>query len=210
MTTRHHTLGTACACALLLLTTACGKDTAEPQCGEPLYGGSATDEAWMTMVDAQKKPMDSSRAVTVVSPIEGETFAGSAAPPRFSWTSPLRASLERTSPGRLARARSRSSKGPLAWLGELLVPTAEAHLPPFTGDIYLVQVTVPGSQCPVEVLTSELSWQLDAASWNALAGTNGADLSLQVTSAYLQENRLKEGPYRLATPRTFHRAGPTP
>jgi hypothetical protein len=206
MTTRQRILGSVCASVLLLLTSACGKDEETPKCGEPLYGGSATDEAWMTMVDAQGKPMDSSRAVTVMTPAEGEAIAASAMPPRISWTSPLRASLERDTSGRLARAFPRPSRGPLAWLGELLVPTAEAHLPPYTGDIYLVQLTVPGRECPLEVLTSELSWQMDAASWNTVAGANGQDLSLQITSAYLQENRLKEGPYRLETPHTFRRA----
>jgi hypothetical protein len=206
MTNRQRLLGSACASALLLLTSACGKEAPESKCGEPLYGGSATDEAWMTMVDAQKKPMDSSLAVTLMSPAEGETFAANATPPTFSWTSPLRASLERDRPSRHARASARSSRGPLAWLGELLVPTAEAHLPPFTGDIYLVQVTVPGRECPVEVLTSELAWKVDEASWATLGGAAGQDLRLQVTSAYLQDNRLKEGPYRLATPRTFRRA----
>jgi hypothetical protein len=209
MATRRRIVEGVCASMLLLLTAACGKDEA-PKCGEPLYGGTATDEAWMTMVDAQKKPPDSSRAVTVTSPADGETYAASAAPPLLSWTSPLRASLERETPSRLARAFPRRARGPLAWLGELLVPTAEAHLPPYTGDIYLVEVTVPGRECSLQVLTSELSWQMDAASWNTVAGANGQDLSLQVTSAYLQENRLKEGPYRMATPRTFRRAAATP
>lgn len=203
-------LGSACASALLLLTAACGKSEETPKCGEPLYGGSATDEAWMTMVDAQSKPMNSSRAVAVTAPAEGATIAADAPPPQITWTSPLRASLERDTPSRLARASRRTSRGPLAWLGELLVPTAEAHLPPFTGDIYLVELTVPGRECPISVLTSELSWQMDAASWNEVAGANGQNLSLQITSAYLQENRLTEGPYRLDTPRTFHRAAALP
>jgi hypothetical protein len=90
------------------------------------------------------------------------------------------------------------------------VPTAEAHLPPYTGDIYLVQVTVPGRECPVQVLTSELSWQIDEASWAIMAGAGGQALSVQITSAYLQENRLKEGPYRMATPRTFQRSDTLP
>ncbi len=201
----------ACACSLLLLlTSACGDDAPESKCGEPLYGGSATDEAWMAMVDAQQKPTDASRAVSLMSPEEGQTFSASAAPPLFSWTSPLRASLERDTPTRLARAYRRSSPGLLAWLGELLVPTAEAHLPPFTGDIYLLQVTVPGRECPVEVLTSELSWQVDTESWKAMGQAADQDLSLQVISAYLQDNRVKEGPYRLATPRTFRLTATTP
>ena len=208
MTTRQRILWSVCA-SCLLLTAACGKDE-EPKCGEPLYGGSATDEAWMTMVDARSKPTDSSRAVTLMSPAEGETFAASAAPPRFSWTSPLRASLEQDRPSRYAVARPRPSRGVLSWVAELLVPTAEAHLPPFTGDIYFVEVSLPGRECPLQVLTSELSWQVDAASWSTLGEVAGQDLRLQVTSAYLQDNRIKEGPYRLEAPRTFRRAATTP
>jgi hypothetical protein len=201
-------LWSACATALLLST---GCDSGETECGEPLYGGRATDEAWRAMVDAQKKPMDASRAVTLVSPEPGQTYAADAAPPRWSWTSPLRASLVRpASGGMLAQAHRRARPSVLAWVGELLVPTAEAHLPPFTGDLYWVQVTVPGRQCPVEVLTSELEWQLDAESWKALGEAAGQELSIQVTSAYLKDNQVTEGPYRLDAPRPFRRSGGTP
>jgi hypothetical protein len=209
MTTTRRILASFCGAALLLLGSACDKEE-EQNCGEPLYGGSATDEAWMTMVDAQKKAADASRAVTVTAPAEGEVHPANTPPPQISWTSPLRASLERDTPGRLALASPRSSRGPLAWLGELLVPTAEAHLPPFTGDIYLVQVTVPGRECPVQVLTSELSWQVDEDSWAIMAGAKDQPLSVQITSAYLQDNRLKEGPFRMATPRTFRRSDTLP
>jgi hypothetical protein len=210
MTTRRHLLGSICASGFLLLTSACGKDPEGPDCGEPLYGGSATDEAWRTMVDAKKKAADSSRAVTVMWPAEGEVHPQNVPPPTLSWTSPLRASLERDTPGRLVQAFPRPSRGPLSWLAELLVPTAEAHLAPFTGDIYWVQVTVPGRECPVEVLTSELSWKIDDASWALMSEPGSQGLSLQITSAYLQDNRLKEGPYQLAQPRTFQRTADAP
>jgi hypothetical protein len=209
MTTTRSILVSFCGVTLLLLGSACGKEE-EQKCGEPLYGGSATDEAWMTMVDAQKKAADASKAVTVTAPAEGEVHPANTPPPRISWTSPLRASLERDTPGRLALAFPRPSRGPLAWLGELLLPTAEAHLPPFTGDIYLVQVTVAGRECPVQVLTSELSWQVDEDSWAIMAGAKDQPLSVQITSAYLQDNRLKEGPFRMATPRTFRRSDTLP
>jgi hypothetical protein len=209
MTTRQRIFWSVCASSLLLLTAGCGGEE-ESKCGEPLYGGSATDEAWMTIVDARSKSTDSSRAVTLVSPTEGETFAAGVAAPRFSWTSPLRASLEQNTPSRYATARPPRSRGVLSWVAELLVPTAEAHLPPYTGDIYFVEVTVPGRECPVQLLTSELAWQVDSASWQTMNEAAGQDLRIQVTSAYLQDNRLKEGPYRLETPRTFRRAAAAP
>lgn len=210
MTTRRRVLESVCASALLLFTAACGKDEEEPKCGAPLYGGSATDEAWMTMVDAQKKSADSSRAVTVTWPHEGEYHSLNNPPPAITWTSPLRASLVRDTPGKLAQASPQRSRGVLSWLGELLIPTAEAHLPPYTGDIYWVQISVPGRECPVEMLTSELSWQLDADTWSPLSEPTTQGLSLQITSAYLQENRLKEGPFKMAQPRIFQRLSPSP
>ncbi|SET97186.1 hypothetical protein [Stigmatella erecta] len=208
MTKRVRVLWSACA-SLLLLTAACGEDDA-PVCGEPLYGGSATDEAWMTMTDAAKKPQDTSHAVTVDAPSEGQAFAADAAPPRFTWIPPISSREAAASPGRLAQAHRRRAPGPLAWLGHLLIPTAEAHLPPYTGYIYWVQVTVPGRPCPVDVLTSELAWQVDPESWRMMGTAAGKDLSLQVTSAYLLENRLMEGPFRQETPRTFRREAAAP
>ena len=202
MTTRL--LWSACATALLF-TSAGGRGEAER--GEPRYGGTATDEAWMTMVDARKKAVSAERAVDLASPAPGETYAADAPPPRWTWTSPL-ASLERpASDSRLALAAPRAKRSPLAWLGELLLPTAEAHLPPYTGDIYWVRVTVPGRACPVDVLTSELEWQLDAATWSAIGEARNQDISIEVTSAYLELNVLREGPYRPEAPRVFRRAG---
>ncbi|HLM45296.1 MAG TPA: hypothetical protein VK458_15600 [Myxococcaceae bacterium] len=199
-------LSIACVAALSLATSACDSSS---ECEEPLYGGNATDEAWRSLVDVKQRPADSSLAVTVVSPTEGQLYATDAAPPRWEWTSPLNASVDRPRSGALAlKASPRSSRSFSAWLGELLLPTAHAHLPPFTGDIYWVEVSTPGSKCPVaQVLTSDLSWQLDATTWAELA-RSGQSFSVQVTSAYLQENRVTEGPYTLATPRTFRRGTP--
>jgi hypothetical protein len=203
MTMRTRVLWSACA-SLLLLTSACGDGEESSGCGEPLYGGSATDEAWMTMTDAAKKPKDTSQAVAVDAPTEGQSFAASAAPPRFSWTPPV-SSRSHSSPVRPAEAHPRGRPGMLAWLGNLLIPTAEAHLPPYTGYIYWVQVTVPDRQCPINVLTSELAWQVDAESWRVMGTAAGKALSLQVSSAYLLENRIMEGPFRQEAPRTFRR-----
>ncbi|HEX8441101.1 hypothetical protein [Archangium sp.] len=204
MNPRH--LRTACVAALALSLSAC--DASDSECGEPLYAGKATDEAWRAMVDARTKAPDASRAVTLLSPSEGEAYTANATPPRWEWTSPLHSSLQRSAPGALALAAPRAPRSFTAWLGELLVPTAHAHLPPYTGELYWVEVSTPGAKCPVaQVLTSELFWQLDATSWAEL-GKNAGDLRVQVTSAYLKDNRVTEGPFQLATPRTFRRGAP--
>jgi hypothetical protein len=206
MNVRH--LSTACIAALALATSACSSDDSE--CAEPLYAGKATDEAWHSMVDVEQRPTDSSRAVTLVSPTEGQVFPADATPPTFEWTSPLRASLVRPQPGALAlHVAPRPSRSFTAWLGEVLLPSAHAHLPPYTGDLYWVKVSTPGAKCPVaQVLTSELSWQPDATTWAEIGKHTGEDLSLQVMSAYLVQNGVTEGPYRLDPPRTFRRSAP--
>ncbi|CAM3738145.1 hypothetical protein G4177_01270 [Corallococcus sp. ZKHCc1 1396] len=198
------------AVALLGLTACSGDDEdPKPECGEPLYAGGATDEAWRTLVDARSRPQDSSRAVTLLSPEAGQTYVTSEAAPLWRWTSPLRASLQR--PGRggpspVARPRE-TGRSVLAWLGGLVLPAAQAHLPPYTGDLYWVKVQVPGRQCPLEMLTSELQWQLDDGSWRTLRDAAGQALSVQVMSAYLVQNRITEGPYTLAQPVSFGVAG---
>ncbi|XXF77717.1 hypothetical protein P2318_32410 [Myxococcaceae bacterium GXIMD 01537] len=200
----HRVFWTVCTGALLL-TSGCGEETTE--CGEPLYGGRATDEAWRAMVDARKKPVTAERAVTLQSPEPGQTYAADAAPPRWTWAQPSAALQHPAASGQLAVARPRARASLLSRLGELLLPSAQAHLPPFTGDLYWVQVTVPGRACPVELLTSEPEWQLDEAAWSAIGAARDTDLSLQVTSAYLLNNQVTEGPYQLAAPRHFRRAG---
>jgi hypothetical protein len=194
-------LKTLGATALLLTGVGC---ESEPEC-EPLYAANATDEAWHGLEDALQKAPDSSRAVTLLSPSEGQVYTGADAAPQWEWSSPLSSVLEQGgTKGRLAlQARPRTGPSVLSWVGELLIPTAHAHLPPYTGDLYLVEVSVPGRTCPVRVLTSELAWQLDTESWNTLREAAGNALTMQVTSAYMVQNRVTEGPFRMATPRTF-------
>ncbi|GMU02297.1 hypothetical protein KH5H1_64170 [Corallococcus caeni] len=195
------------AVALLALSACNGDDdTDATACDEPLYAGGATDEAWRTLVDARNQPQDSSRAVTLVSPGSGQSYFTDQAAPLWQWTSPLRASRER--PGRMVPSLEghprESKRSVLAWLGNWVLPTAEAHLPPYTGDLYWVKVYAQGSECPIaQVLTTELQWQLDDGSWRTVKDAAGKALSVQVESAYLVQNRITEGPYTLGTPVPF-------
>ncbi|HEX8537212.1 MAG TPA: hypothetical protein VF664_07085 [Cystobacter sp.] len=191
----------ALATTLALAASACGEQPTDttPECAEPIYAGKATDEAWHALVDVRDRPLDTSGAVHVASPTEGQEYAVGSPPPTWEWSLPV-TSLPRGLPA-TPRATSRSFT---TWLGELILPSARAHLPPYTGEIYWVEVFAPGSTCPVaQVLTSELKWQPDTDTWAALGQRAGQSLTVQVTRAYLLQNRVTEGPYRLDPPRTI-------
>ncbi|ATB29329.1 hypothetical protein [Melittangium boletus] len=193
---------TARAVALALALSACGEDKTPEVCAEPLYGGKATDEAWRALVDVSNKPLDTSGSVYLASPTEGEVYPAGAPAPTWAWSLPQ--ALRPTPPAPRPRAFR-----PLEWLGDWLLPSAHAHLPPYTGEIYWAQVFTPDRACPVaQILTSELTWQPDAESWAVLGQHAGKTLTLQVTRAYLLQNTVTEGPYRLDPPRAFRRSAP--
>ena len=160
------------------------------------------------MVDVRGKPTDTSGAVVLAAPTEGQLYDANATPPTWTWTLPTTALPPRPSPGMLAH-RAPAARSPLARLGEWLLPSAHAHLPPYTGELFWVEVSTSGATCPVaQILTSEQSWQLDDASWAALGKHAGETLTVQVMRAYLVQNDVTEGPYRLDPPRTFRRSAP--
>ena len=155
---------------LLLLVAACGSD--DP-CGEPRYGGAATDEAWRTMLDGRARvTAGGPDAPAFASPSEGQVLAKTGAAPRLSWTSPL--------------ARKPQAVRP-------------PHLPPVTDDVYLVEIRVPGDSCPIDLLTTELEWQLADDEWTRLKAATGT-VTVDLIGAYLVENRITEGPFSPAAP----------
>lgn len=191
--------------SLLLLATlhlmglGCGDDD-DGACPEPVYGGDASDEAWRTMVDGDDlAETGGPNAPVVTEPAEGDDVSASSASLTITWASAI-ARLDPSAPGG-------SSPGPSVpgWLEEvrgLFEGTAWAHLPPVTGDIYWVRIGVPGRACLVEGVTTELQWEVTGAAWEALGSATGQSITIDVTSAYLTENRIIEGPYRAAEPRT--------
>ena len=105
---------------LALLLTACGEDAPADPCGEPMYAGEATDEAWRTMVDGEDRAAAGDPNAPVLSaPTEGQVFAASDAPPRFSWTSPIALGPARPATTQLA---AHEEEGWLADLWELIIP----------------------------------------------------------------------------------------
>lgn len=176
------------------LFAGCG---ASNPCGEPHYGGNATDEAWRTMVDGERRVIaDEAKASTVLQPTEGQEYPASGAAPTLRWSSPLAASvapLRRSAPVPGWRFR----------LSDLLIGEAWAHGAPVTGPIHLIKITAPGAKCPVQAITTQLEWRIPDGAWETLKASGGQALTLEITSAYLQENRISEGPFRAGQPRTF-------
>lgn len=186
--------------AILFFLTAC--DAKDP-CSEPLYAGKASDEAWRTLVDAEKQvAIGHARAPVIVEPSEGHVFAADVTP-KFSWTSPLRTAENPVVKGgpRLAAAappprHMRPSFREL--VTGLFISNAWAHKPPVTSDIYALHITIPGQACPVRALTTDLEWSATDEAATALRAAGGKDLTVQITGAFLRENRIEEGPYRPA------------
>jgi hypothetical protein len=183
----------AFACALAAL--GCG---ANPCDLEPAYGGDATDEVWHVLDDAKDDAKEGDDAADIERPTAGQAFQASDGPPTFSWTSALKLALAPAHPPQLRRARS-GVDALVDSLANALVPRAFAHEPPITCDAYLVDVTVPGQQCPVQAVTTELEATLDDAAWEIVGAAKGQDgFSIVVTSAYLESNRITEGPFKSA------------
>jgi hypothetical protein len=172
--------------------------------GEVIYQGAATDEAYAVLVDAEPRVMiDAAKAANVTVPVEGQGYSPTEAAPPFRWTSALSAALERPAPARRAQAHARAEL-PRMTLGDLVLPgerAALAHLPPITGTVHLLRFTIPG-ESSLLVLTTQTSYTPDDASWRHLKGADGR-VQLVITSAYLRNNIIEEGPYRAATPRSF-------
>lgn len=172
------------------MLTGCGGAT----CPEPFYDGKGSDESWRTLKDGEARATrNDAKAVTLFVPLEGQKLAP-AAPATFTWTTPLTASLRRLPPQSLSR---------FSVLSGLVYGSAWAHLPPVTGPLHLLRITAPGRTCPIEVVTSKTEWIPSAEAWAQLKDTGAQTLTLDVFSAYLQENRISEGPFHRTRPITF-------
>lgn len=171
---------------LLWLLTACpGK------CPEPQYEGKATDEAYLSMVDAESRATADAMKAPQLQVTEGMQFPSSPVP-TFRWTSTLTASA--TPPPRAAPSSP--------WYRELLYGSAWAHLPPVTGSVFWFKIAVPGELCPVELLSTRTEWTPTAEIWTKL-GKGSGPRTVTAQSAYLTENRITEGPFKMPSAITF-------
>jgi len=170
---------------------------------EPAYVGDASDEAWRVLLDARADASASGDIPVFTGPAaDSDLPAGTS--PTFTWESPLRLASATTTPTTAPARRPAPGflEAPFRAMSGLLFPVAHAHLPPVTGDIYLLEVDVPGRTCPVAGLTTaDLSFTFATSDWEAIAAGGGARTA-RLMSAFLVDNRVTEGPF-LAAPLTF-------
>ncbi len=176
-------------------TAGCGMPASS--CPSPAYRGLASDEAYLSMLDAKARAVRGDpQAPVLQTPAQSEIFQAAASPlPTFRWSSPLRAEAPRP-----YRPRTRS-----AWelARSLVVSDAWAHQPPVTSDLYYLEFSLPDQACPLTVLTSELFWPAEAEAWADFEKAGTAGVTLDVTSAYFEQNRVTEGPFSLSAPVRF-------
>lgn len=155
-------------------------------CEPTVFGGKASDEAWASVREALPNAQENeAKAPTVTSPDSGKQFGAGARPLEFSWTSPLSARRD-------VRPWVPSKRRFSPW--SLIVRTAEAHLPAVTGEVFLLEVGKQGESCPYRVLTTDKAFSTDDGLEKRLS--DGGEFTATVTSVYLQDNRVTEGPYR--------------
>lgn len=170
----------------------------EVQDEDVVYGGQGNDEVWLTLYDAKGRAQAGGKAARVVVPSDGQVLPA-ADLPTFEWQSDLQLALGPHLPAPLMRPRQRS---PLDLLTRLFIPSAHAHEPPVSGDAYLVEIAVPGRQCPRSIVTTGLTHTLDDDTWAALKSAAGQELTLTIWSAYLSTGVPTEGPF-VSEPITF-------
>ena len=164
-----------------------------------VYLGSASDEAYLVVTDAEPRVMiNDAMAPVLSSPTEGQALPA-AAVPTFTWT----AGFVAVDPHRLPRRQPWRAPAlpaaPAPW-GE---SAALAHLPPVTGAIFLLTFKpAEGSATPVVVLTTESGFTPTAEVWTKIKAL-GSAVTLEMTGAYLRANVIEEGPFRATSPRHF-------
>lgn len=180
--------------------TACGVEEST-KCPAPTTAGTATDEVPLVFQDAKEFAKDDPAGPQVSSPLADQTFAKDGDAPTFSWSDELAVVTPRL-PRTFAPQAPRSPKTPgfFESLSHLVIGTAWAHLPPVSGGMYLVGVTLPDDECPVATVTSDLSLVVDDPLWKRLQDSDGP-FTFDLKSAYFIEGRILEGPYQ--TTRSF-------
>lgn len=177
----------------LLVTVSLALAACQPKCPEPQYEGKASDEAWLTMIDGEDRATADAMKGPQLGTADGAALPASPAP-TFQWSSTLISSAPRRVPA--------PSPRPSHPLRGLFISEAWAHLPPVTGAIFWFKIAVPGEACPVEVLSTRTEYTPTEGIWATLKKGTGPR-TITGISAYLTDNRITEGPFKMPSPVTF-------
>ena len=166
-----------------------------PQCesGPDTFG----DEACTVLDDAINRTLttDSARAPAITAPAQDQALPA-ATPFTFAWSAPRTARWV-TPPRR-----------PITWRDELarwttLIPEAQAHCVPFTGQAYELRFSVAGSVV-LRRQQSLTSYTPDNARWSYLRTmAAGRPIELRIVTARLSSNQIGQGPFVASEPRRF-------
>lgn len=154
-----------------------------PDEADVVYAGNASDEAIERLWDKRcHASSDAGLAPELASPVDGASVPAET-PVELEWEGGVAlAPVPRihTAPG--GGSRFQLSFGlPVAW----------AHLPPITGWVYLVELRGAGGS--LWLFTTERSWTPDPVAWNRMVSMGR--IEVRITSAYLNQNVVEEGPY---------------
>ena len=176
-----------------------GCPAADPCADKVVYESGGSDEVLLTMNDAKARATADANSPVITSPAQGQKLPASGPALQITWTSPIKIASSLRAP---LPAHHGHAPGLFDLVASAVIPSARAHEPPVSSDVYVVELAVPEQQCPVTIVTTELSHTLDAATWGELAAAAGKPLTLSITSAYLEAGRINEGPFK-AAPVTF-------
>lgn len=166
------------------------------------YEERATDETCITLVDAEEAgavTLGGPNAPVLLSPTSGGVVAASTSSLTITWDTPLDLDLTRA-PQRTPRRAAHTS---LASAARALWPisTAWAHEAPVTGAIHRLRLRgLRGSDKAVDIMTSKMTYALDAELMADLHATDGP-LTIELTSMYVTQNLINnaatDGPFQM-------------
>jgi len=176
--------------------------------GRVRYAGYATDETCITLVDAENAgaiTQGGASAPVLLAPTNGGVVAASSSAITITWDTPLDLDVID------ARAPAQCSPKPsaLASLARSLWPvsTAHAHEAPITGAVHRLRLLgVGGSDEPIDVVTSKLTYTLDDELEAAVLATTGP-ITIELVSMYVTNNLIlnaaNDGPFAMTPSATI-------
>jgi hypothetical protein len=164
------------ALALLLYEPHLADDPSQPVAGGP------TDEALLSLLAA--RPIDGTPKASVwITPVDA-AVVDRAHPPTFAWK-PTATALLPTAPLPVAPPQE-PFRAPLPFGPERL---AHAHLPPFSGTAYLLELSTSGGSRVVRLLTASPRFTPDDATW-AMLTAQGGPITVGLRNARFTDNRV--------------------